>query len=270
MFRKSELKVELFPKLEKKYAGNFEKEYSELMEHRLIATLIPNELPYDDPLRLQKYFAEKLSERTGEEYGIKSKLVNRLMRLTKNFHENRINCCKAREIVDDGKCKNCNYDFKNGHKGIKEGGFYDLLNPGSYPLNEARMLDSKMDHIVPVSKIGGNNKDNFQYLCYICNSGKDNMCTNLDKLNLYSERVKIEKREAFLRQEEDFRFLPYALFFRVINRDCGCRFCNKKEYSLTVMPIDKDVLYTYDNLVTVCYGCLKKHDTIRSLRWEQC
>lgn len=260
-----ELLIDLLPKYNEKFAGNINREFEDFLYHRVVATLIPNELPSKNPVELQKFFIDKIFERTGVRYDKRNKTVNTLVLLSRKFHETRANSSYNKNEIN---CAICNVSFENWHS-FDDEGVFDILNPGTFPSNVNKRHEVFRDHIVPVSKVGGNEEENFQLLCFICNSGKANICSDIDKFNLYNERIKIEKKETYFKSlKNDLVFLPNSLFYRVLNRDKHCVFCKTKINALTLVPIDADTLYTYDNLISCCYNCLKEKDTISIERWR--
>lgn len=252
-------------------------EINNLLYYRLISTYIPNKLPSDgtDVALLINYFIKKVYNRTGKKLDRKNKFILDLVKISRNYHTHRKYDLK---IDDIDRCCYCGIDFKNG----LDKNFYnklDILNPITYFSNRHKIHEKCIDHILPISKIGSNEQSNLQYICSVCNSAKKDICTVLDKLNLFSERVLIEDIENFkenqsmyINNHKEFNpdktnFFPLSLFYRVISRYDGCSICSCKDKLLTIMPIDNETLYTIDNLVPVCYDCLSYKDTIRNIRY---
>ncbi|WP_179863560.1 HNH endonuclease [Bacillus cereus] len=262
-----------FPKIQaNENISPFEEEIFDFLFKKLIATYIPNILPSSHPLELQKYFINKVFDRTGLKLDNKDPFINKLVVYSLDYHNKQR---KSSHFSPTKFCNLCKMSFSNGHIGLPSG-VMDILNPGTYFSNTTKQEDPKMDHISPISKFGNNDLENFQTLCFVCNSGKSNICSQYDKYNLFNERVKIEHLEKFKKDEyiaiendkKPFNFLSNSLYTRVILRDKSCYFCHgKQNSSLTMMPLDRDTLYTYDNLITICYDCLNTYDTIKDIRF---
>jgi 5-methylcytosine-specific restriction endonuclease McrA len=273
MFKNLDELLDFFPTLDMdKKIYSFEEEMHDFLFKKLISTYIPNKLPSSHPLELQKYFVDKVYSRTGKKLEKRNQFISKLIVYSMAYHNtNRKTSMLDPEIY----CNLCKMSFVDGHLGL-DPGTMDILNPGTYFSNLTKQEDPKIDHISPLSKFGNNDVENFQTLCFVCNSGKSDISSQYDKYNLFNERVRIERFEEFRELEihgfeskkSAFYFLPYSLFFRVINRDGKCVYCDQSENrSLTMKPIDKDSLYTYDNLVTICYSCLKTDDNIKEIRF---
>ncbi|MFW6025410.1 MAG: HNH endonuclease [Candidatus Woesearchaeota archaeon] len=260
--------LELFPETRKRV---IEEEIYDLVLNRLISTFIPNELPYkSDPLKLQNYFINEIFKRTNEKFSRRHKLINYLTILAENYHINNRN---VNEYIEKKRCYVCKVNFEKGHVGLDITKKIDILNPGTYFKNASLRNEREIDHINPISKCGNNEAKNLDLICPICNSGKSDIFTNLDKFNTYNEKVELDKLSEFKKKERkkenhNVNVISNMLFYRVLKRDGNCKFCdNVDNYSLTLKPIKKDFLWTYDNLVTICYNCLKEKDNIWDIRW---
>lgn len=250
-------------------------ELNETLYYRLISTYIPNVLPSDDRVKLTNYFIHKVYKRTGKKLDRKDRFILELVKVSKNYHTDRK---KSLSIKDSKKCCLCGVDFNDGLPEDFDRKI-DILNPITYFSNRNNILEKCIDHIIPISKIGDNQQSNLQFICSVCNTGKNDICAVLDKLNLFSERVYIENVEKFKAYQEGIiknsidknvnkvNFYPLNLYYRVIGRYKKCFLCNSTNKLLTTMPRDAETLYTFDNLIPVCYDCLEKNDTISNIRY---
>ena len=249
---------------------DIDKEVNDFIEKRLISTYITNANLKKTMLEWQEYYIKEIQIRTGISLEKKSVIINKLALAANNFHVKRFN----NNLSIENKCRICNFNFLDGYINKLEM-YFDILNPVTFPLDRERNI-ANIDHIDPISKIGTNDKGNLQTLCWVCNSGKSNICSNLDKFDLFSERVRIENRNEFINYQltastssckEKINFLPKSLFYRVLNREGSCHICKQNDSMLTLNPIYKNSLFTYDNLIPICYNCLEANDTIKDIRW---
>ena len=252
-------------------------ELNDTLYYRLVSTYIPNVLPSEDRIKLTSYFIDKVYERTGKKLDRKNKFILELVKISRNYHIHRK---KDLNIKDVQRCCLCGINFNEGLPKNFDNKI-DILNPITYFSNRNKIHEKCIDHILPISKIGANEQTNLQYICSICNMGKTDICTVLDKLNLFSERVYIEDREVFKSYQKEFfgnhsergankvNFYPLSLFYRVVSRYQKCCLCNSTDKLLTTMPRDSETLYTFDNLIPVCYDCLDNNDTISKMRYYE-
>ncbi|MCX7569197.1 HNH endonuclease signature motif containing protein [Tumebacillus sp. DT12] len=256
------------------FLSSFEEEFKDFMLKRLIATYIPNRLPTTDVVRLSKYIKCLVGEVQGSELANNQQFISYLVVQSINYH-NRDR--KIDRIEHNNFCNSCSVSFSTGHIGLERNNIMDVLNPGTYFSNIDKNNDIQIDHISPISKLGTGSAGNLQVLCFVCNSGKSDLFASVDKMNTFSERVEIERYNEFVESERNYvtgstkadkNFFPFRLFYRVLNRDRSCVLCKGENVSsLTIMPVQKKTLYTYDNLLTVCYSCLEENDPVREVRF---